>query len=205
MDFNVRDMDLKDTYRLMTSCIVPRPIAWVTSISKKGVYNTAPFSYFTGVSIKPALVLFAVERRHGEKKDTVINIEETKEFVINLVTESNVVQMNLTSKDYTFEEDEIKMAGLTPINSKCVIPPSIKESPIHMECRLHEIIEIGSSPHSLVIGKVINVNIYDDVMVDGKINMERLHAVGRMGDKWYTKTNSLFDLPRLDWRKDEIK
>jgi flavin reductase (DIM6/NTAB) family NADH-FMN oxidoreductase RutF len=204
MEFILDNLDQRDKYRVLTSCIVPRPIAWVTSVSQDGIYNAAPFSYFTGVSIEPPLVLFAVERRHGEKKDTLINIEQTKEFVINIVTASNVEQMNVTSKDFLIEEDEIKIAGLTTISSKLVSPPSIKESPIHMECKLDQIIEVGSSPHSLIIGKVVAVTTDEAVIKDGRIDMDSLQAVGRMGGKWYTKSTNLFELERLDWRKSEI-
>ncbi|WP_209124272.1 flavin reductase family protein [Alkalihalobacillus sp. BA299] len=205
MDFELSQLNAKEAYSLLTSCIVPRPIAWVTTLDENGIFNAAPFSYFTGVSIEPPLTLFAVERRQGEKKDTVINIERTKEFVVNLVTSSNVEQMNITSKDFQVDQDELKLAGLTPVRSKVVSPPSIKESPIHMECKLDQIIEIGSSPHSLVIGEVIQVTVDDDLVEEGKIKMEHLHAVGRMGGKWYTKTEQLFELPRLDWRKADIK
>ncbi|MGO4887591.1 flavin reductase family protein [Anaerobacillus sp. MEB173] len=205
MEFDLSALDAKETYRLLTSCIVPRPIAWVTTIGENGVYNAAPFSYFTGVSIEPPLILFAVERRNGEKKDTVINIEKNKDFVVNLVTSTNVEQMNVTSKDFRENEDELAFAGLTPMASKVVQSPSIKESPLHMECKLDQIIEIGSSPHSLVIGEVITVTVDDELVEDGRIIMDQLHAVGRMGGKWYTNTNQLFELPRLDWRKTEIK
>lgn len=205
MDIRMADLHAKDAYRIMTSCIVPRPIAWVSTVSADGVYNAAPFSYFTGVSIEPPLVLFAVERRKGMKKDTLINIEETKEFVINLVTEANVEMMNLTSQDYPYEVNEFLEAGLSPIPSGSVAAPSIRESPIHMECKLDRIIEIGSSPHSLVIGEVIRIRIDAAVMEGDLIRMDRLKAVGRMGGKWYAKTEQLFELPRLDWRKTEIK
>jgi flavin reductase (DIM6/NTAB) family NADH-FMN oxidoreductase RutF len=204
MEFILDDLDQRDKYRLLTSCIVPRPIAWVTSVSQDGTYNAAPFSYFTGVSIEPPLVLFAVERRHGEKKDTVLNIENTKEFVINVVTANNVEKMNITSKDFHIEEDEIKIAGLTTTSSKLVSPPSIKESPVHMECKLEQIIEMGSSPHSLIIGRVIAVTTDESVITNGRIDMDSLQAVGRMGGKWYTKNTDLFELERLDWRKSEI-
>lgn len=204
MEYLLETMNLKEKYRLLTNCIVPRPIAWVTSVSKDGVFNAAPFSYFTGVSIEPSLVLIAVERRHGEKKDTLINIEDTKEFVINLVTESNVEKMNLTSMDYYMEEDEINLSGLTAVPSKHVIPPSIGESPLHMECKLDQIIEIGSSPHSLIIGEVIAITADEQLMKNERIDMESLQAVGRMGGKWYTKTSELFELERLDWRKADL-
>src|SRR5699024_5133403 len=115
MNIHMDTLDERGKYRILTSCIVPRPIAWVTTMSDEGTINAAPFSYFTGISIEPALVVFAVERRHGEKKDTVRNIEQTKQFVINVVTVDNVNEMNQTSQDYSVNEDELNLANLTAI------------------------------------------------------------------------------------------
>jgi len=197
-------LDEREKYRVLTSCIVPRPIAWVTTINEAGVVNAAPFSYFTGVSIEPPLIVFAVERRHGEKKDTIVNIENTKEFVVNVVTADNVQQMNETSKDFAMDENELDFAGLTEKPSEIVVPPSIKESPVHMECTLDQIIEIGSSPHSLVIGEVQLIHVEDDLFQNGRVDMNGLKAIGRMGGKYYVKSDSLFELDRLDWRKTTI-
>lgn len=204
MRFEMKELDAKEKYRILTSSIVPRPIAWVSSINQKNIPNLAPFSYFTGVSIEPPLLLFAVERRNQEKKDTLRNIEQTNEFVIHLVTEETVAQMNITSKDFAPGVNEIEEAGLTMVPSSAVRPPSVKEAPIRLECRLKEIIDIGSSPHSLIIGEVIIIMVDDKVLVEGRIQMENLKAVGRMGGEWYTKTIHSFALPRLDWRKKEI-
>lgn len=194
----------REKYRILTSCIVPRPIAWVTTIDHNGVVNAAPFSYFTGISIEPPLVVFAVERRHGNKKDTVINIEETKEFVVNVVTIDNVNEMNETSQDYDHDIDELAFSSLTEIPSQVVKPPSIQESPVHMECQLDQIIEVGSSPHSLIIGEVKVITLKDDLYDNGRLDMNKLQAVGRMGGRYYVKSDSLFELDRLDWRKTTI-
>src|SRR5699024_2365974 len=127
---HMHSLNEQEKYRILTSCIVPRPIEWVTSMSDDGVINAAPFSYFTGISIEPPLVVFAVERRHGDKKDTLVNIEQTKQFVVNVVTADNVNEMNETSQDYAIDIDELDLANLTAIPSKVVAPPSIKESTI---------------------------------------------------------------------------
>ena len=116
----------------------------------------------------------------------------------------NVSEMNLTSQDYSPDVNEIEIAGLTMIPSTTLKVPSIKESPLRLECVLHEVHEIGSSPHSLIIGEVKTAVVNDEVVEDGKIMMDRLQAVGRMGGRWYTKTGELFELPRLDWRKSEM-
>lgn len=195
----------REKYRLLTSCIVPRPIAWVSTMDRNGILNAAPFSFFTGVSIEPPIILLAVERRRGRKKDTLVNIEDTGEFVVNVVTEQTVQAMNETSQDFMPEEDEFALAGLTPMPSVHVKVPAIQESPIHLECVLRQIHEIGSSPHALILGEVVGVRIQDDVLADGRIDMEKLKAVGRMGGKMYTQASArMFSLDRLDWRKTEV-
>jgi len=203
--FEMSQRSERDKYRMLTSCIVPRPIAWVSTMDRNGVLNAAPFSFFTGVSIEPPLVLFAVERRHGQKKDTLVNIEATGEFVVNVVTESTVQAMNETSRDFLPEEDEFALAGLTPMPSVHVRVPAIQESPIHLECVLRDIHEVGSSPHALVIGEVVGVRVQDTFIRDGRVDMAKLQAVGRMGGKYYTRASAqMFTLDRLDWRKTEI-
>lgn len=204
MIIHMDSLNEREKYRILTSCIVPRPIAWVTSMSDDGVINAAPFSYFTGISIEPPLVIFAVERRQGNKKDTLVNIEQTKQFVVNVVTADNVNEMNETSQDYAIDIDELNLANLTAIPSKVVEPPSIKESPIHLECELDQIIDVGTSPHSLIIGEVKTITIVDKLYQDGRVDMTKLEAVGRMGGKFYVKSDSLFELERLDWRKTTI-
>lgn len=204
MIFKMHTLNEREKYRLLTSCIVPRPIAWVTTINKEGILNAAPFSYFTGISIEPPLVIFAVERRHGDKKDTLLNIEQTGEFVVNIVTAQNVEKMNETSQDSPMNEDEFEVAGLTKVPSEIVAPAAIKESPIHMECVCDQIIEVGSSPHSLVIGEVKLISVKDELVRDGRVDIPALEAVGRMGGKYYLKSDSLFELERLDWRYKTI-
>src|SRR5699024_2743550 len=127
-----------------------------------------------------------------------------KEFVVNVVTTENVEEMNETSKDYRLDEDELSLANLTTMKSKVVSPPSIKESPVHLECKLDQIIDVGSSPHSLVIGEVKTITVEDTLYKDGRVDMTDLQAVGRMGGKYYVKSDSLFELERLDWRKSTI-
>lgn len=204
MIISMDSLNEREKYRILTSCIVPRPIAWVTTVDKNGVVNAAPFSYFTGISIEPPLVVFAVERRHGKKKDTVLNIEETKEFVVNIVTVDKVNEMNETSQDFDYGVDELKISGLTEIPSQVVKPPSIQESPVHLECYLDQIIEVGSSPHSLIIGEVKVITLEDELYHNGRLNMKKLQVVGRMGGRYYVKSDSLFELERLDWRKTTI-
>src|SRR5579872_6511060 len=134
----------RDVYRVMISCITPRPIAWVSTISPKGIPNLAPFSFFNGVGANPPTVMFCpVNRRDGSKKDTLINIEATREFVVNMVPFSLARQMNDTSADLPYEVNEFETAGLVAAPALKVKPPRVNEAPIFLECVLHQIVNVG--------------------------------------------------------------
>src|ERR1041385_6890840 len=134
----------REIYRLMIDCIVPRPIAFVSTLSAEGVGNLAPFSFFNGVSSEPPTLVFSISRkRDGGKKDTLVNIESTPQFVVNLVTEPMAAPMHQTSADYPYGVDEMAKVGLTPVPSTRVRPPRVGESPVQMECELFSLHEIG--------------------------------------------------------------
>lgn len=202
--FKTESLSPRILYRLLTSSIVPRPIAWVSTVSGNGTMNTAPFSFFTGVSVVPPILMFAVERRHGKKKDTLVNIEETGEFVVNVVTEYNARQMNLSSQDFEIDVDEFEMSDLTPVPGTLVRVPRIAQSPVHLECKLERIIEIGSSPHALVFGEVVCFHVSDDVMNGERVDFSEFVPVGRLGGPFYVKSSDKFEMSRLDWRKTEF-
>ena len=127
----------QEAYKLLTGSVLPRPIAWVSTINKDGVTNLAPFSFFMGVCAKPLTIAFApMQKPNNTPKDTLINIRETKEFVVNMVSESLVKRMNQTSADYPFGISEFDQAGLTETKSIIVSPPRVLESPISLECKL---------------------------------------------------------------------
>lgn len=196
-------LDETGTYRLLTGAILPRPIAWVSTVDPQtGVVNLAPFSFFTGVSVVPPMVAFAVERRHGVKKDTVRNVEATGEFVLNLVTSQLAEAMVISAQDLPPEQSEVDVAGLKMLPGDAVKVPRVAESPVHMECKLVQILELGSSPHSLVIGEVVQFHIRDDLYENGKIGVTRLNALGRLAGDWYCLTDDLIKVTRRDWRKD---
>jgi flavin reductase (DIM6/NTAB) family NADH-FMN oxidoreductase RutF len=189
-----------DTYKLMIGAIVPRPIALVSTLSPEGIPNLAPFSFFTGVSANPPVICFCPMRRRGTlpHKDTLHNISVTREFVVNIVSEEFAQQMNSTSAEFPPEVDEFEAASLTPIPSDLVKPPRVKESHVHMECRLYLLVEVGGEDGSgnLVLGEVLRFHIDDQYFQDFKIDPDRLRAIGRMGGATYTRTTDRFDLPR---------
>jgi flavin reductase (DIM6/NTAB) family NADH-FMN oxidoreductase RutF len=194
MKIDPASLDPKEAHGLLMGCVTPRPIALVSTIGENGIYNVAPFSCFTLMSMNPAIVGFAIGRRRGGgKKDTLINIEYSKDFVVNVVSESIAQAMNQTAGDYPINE-----AGLTPVASDLVKPPRVAESPIHLECRLIQIMEFGTSPriHNFVIGEIIIVHVQDDLLVDGVIRADRVSAIGRLGEDFYCRTQDIFEMKR---------
>lgn len=189
-----------DIYKLMIGAIVPRPIAFVSTVSPAGVLNLAPFSFFNGVASNPPTVLFCpVVRKDGKEKDTLVNVEATGVFTVNIVAEPIAVQMNLCSGDYPPEVDEFALSGLTPVPGTLVASPRVKESPAAMECKLREIVRIGDgSPGSgaVVIGEILLFHFVDGLVTDFRVDQEKLRAIGRMGGPSYTRTTDRFDLVR---------
>jgi flavin reductase (DIM6/NTAB) family NADH-FMN oxidoreductase RutF len=190
-----------DIYKLLIGSIVPRPIALVSTLSADGVRNLAPFSFFTGISSKPALICFCPGPRPagGPRKDTLRNISMTKEFVVNIVSEEIAEAMNLTSGEYPPEVDEFDVAGLTAIPSDLVKPPRVGESHVNMECRLYLTIEFSEEPGggNLVIGEVLRFHVDDRIVDNFKIDPDKLRAIGRMGGPTsYTRTRDRIDMIR---------
>lgn len=199
--FLAEDMDERDSYRLLTGTIVPRPIAWVSTVSADSILNLAPFSFFTGASLIPPMVVIAVEPRKGSKKDTLRNVEDTGEFVVNTVVEGLPGAATVSAKDFPEEESEFEHAGLTPLPSKMVRPPGVAESPVNMECRLHRIVVVGSGPHSLVIGEVVAIQADPRIFEpSGRVDFESLKPVGRMAGDVYVRCNDFITRAREDWR-----
>jgi len=190
----------RDVYRLMTAMIVPRPIAFVSSLSSAGVRNLAPFSFFTAVSANPPVVCFSpmIRSVDGSKKDTLLNIEATGEFVINIVSEEFALQMNACSAEVGPEVDEFALSGLTPVPSEIVAPPRVMESQACMECRLLQVVHVSALPlgGSLVLGEVLLLHADDRLFESYSLPPDRLHAIGRMGGSTYARTTDRFEMPR---------
>jgi flavin reductase (DIM6/NTAB) family NADH-FMN oxidoreductase RutF len=197
--FDVRDMDSRDAYRIMIGTVVPRPIAWVSTISVEGIHNLAPFSFFNAISSSPPMVVISVGSRDGEPKDTARNAREVPEFVLNMVTEDVASAMNETSAELDYGVDELALAKLTPIPSTRVRPVRVAESPIHIECRVDQLIPVGhDDANTLIIGEVLAYHIRED-MFDAerkRVRLDRLNAVGRLAGDGYCRTRDQFELIR---------
>lgn len=185
--------------KLMIGSIVPRPIAFVSTVSETGIFNLAPFSYFNGVSSKPPIVMFSsVIRGDGQHKDTFTNVVATKNFVVNIVSEAIAEQMNICSEDFPPDVDEFAKAQLTPKESTRVKAPRVFESLISMECKLANIVSFGDSPGSgsAVFGEVVLFHIADEIATDFRIDPDKLRAIGRMGGPAYVRTRDRFSMAR---------
>jgi flavin reductase (DIM6/NTAB) family NADH-FMN oxidoreductase RutF len=194
LDIDPDHLDRRAAYKLLISAVVPRPIAFVSTISPEGRTNVAPFSFFNGVSSHPPVLMIAVGSRRTGRKDTWNNIEATGEFVVNLVVPEIVDAMVLASGEYPPEVDEIEMTGLTKVPSVRVRPPRIGESPVQMECRLEKLVEVAST--ALILGRVLLFHVRDDLMEGGRIDPQKLQPVARLGDDLFTRLGEIFERKR---------
>lgn len=208
MSDGFREIDLpalpvREAYAFLISTIVPRPIAFVSTLGPDGVVNLAPFSFYTGVTSRPPTIAFSVIRRRGEKKDTVRNLESLGECVVHVADEALAEAMNLASGDWPYGVSEVEKTGLTAVPSARVRPPRIAESPVALECRVSRMLEVGEMPHAstLVLAEVVWAHVREDVCTPGGAPDDaRLHAIARMGGTRYARTRDLFDLerPKID-------
>jgi flavin reductase (DIM6/NTAB) family NADH-FMN oxidoreductase RutF len=195
-----------ELYGILLNSVAPRPIAWVSTVSASGELNLAPFSFFNAVCVDPPLLAFAPglraskrpEAGRGEAKDTLRNIRETKEFVVNIVTYELAEAMNLTSGEYDASVNEFELAKLTQRASTIVRPPGVAESPVSFECKLHQILDFSTAPTSgsLVMGQIVSIHIDDAHLKNGKLDRDSLDLIGRMGGIQYTRTTQRFEMVR---------
>lgn len=201
MLFDFAAISAKERYKLLVSTVVPRPIAWVVSQDLNGELNAAPFSFFNAFAGDPPVVGIGIgSHERVRPKDTRRNIRDTKQFVVNLVSEETAEAMNTTAIEFEHGVDELGQAGLTGVPSLYVKPPRIAESPVSMECELLQIVELG--PESgLVLGRVLAMHIHEDFVIDPAkhyIDTPRLKLIGRMhGSGWYVRTSDLFSMDRI--------
>jgi flavin reductase (DIM6/NTAB) family NADH-FMN oxidoreductase RutF len=184
-------------YRTLAGAVVPRPIAWVSTTNPEGIDNLAPYSFFNVVAVDPPVVMFAPvddDGSPGGLKDTPRNIQETEAFVVNIVTESVAEAMNQTSATLPPGESEFDHADLTRGESHEVTPPRVAESPVAFECSLYEMVDVGGS--TMVLGEVEWVHLDDEVTTEGKMDVEKLDAVGRLSGSLYATTENRFAMER---------
>ncbi|MDH5518262.1 MAG: flavin reductase family protein [Gammaproteobacteria bacterium] len=192
------EIDTHSVYKLLAGSVVPRPIAWVSTVSKDGVLNLAPFSFFTVASREPPMLAISIGPRTGGEdyaKDTLTNIRETQQFVINMVSVSLANAMHETAFNHAPEVCEFTRAGVTPASSETLKTPRVAEAKISMECTLEQLLKLGSD--YLVIGQMQRFHIEDDLISEGRIDLKSLDPLGRMAGN-FTKVESLFDLPVED-------
>lgn len=189
----------RENYKLLIGSIIPRPIAFVTSLSDEGTLNGAPFSYFNIVSSNPPLISVSIQRAVGEQKDTARNILHSKEFVIHIVDEDNVQKINETAASLPPDKSEIELVQLTPVKSVKVAVPGIKEAKIRLECKLEQALELGGEDGpgcDLIIGKIVQFHIDPTIYQKGKIDPKGLGAVSRLAGINYAKLGDIFSIER---------
>jgi len=199
MEINPQDLDPKSAYKLLTGSVIPRPIGWISSISTAGILNLAPYSFFNAIAASPPHVVFSCGMTANGKKDTLNNVLATKEFVLNIVTEDTAEAMNQSSAMLRSDESEFEFAGVTPIASKIIKAPRVKESPIHFECIVKHTYETGDweGAATIIIGEVVYIHIDDEVMLPNyKIDNTKLKAIGRTAGSEYVRTQDKFSLKR---------
>lgn len=189
----------RENYKFLIGSIIPRPIAFVTTQSKEGVVNGAPFSYFNIVSANPPMISLSIQRKEGQQKDTARNIEEVREFVIHIVDDQNVEKINKTAAGLPPEKSELDFAALKPISSTKVKVPGITEAKVRLECQLERIIQLGGSDTpscDLIIGKVVYYHINKNIYENGKIDPKGLSAVSRLAGNDYAHIGEIFSIER---------
>lgn len=201
MELNPNELPHQSVYKLLTGSILPRPIGWISTVDADGHPNLAPFSFFNVVCPKPPTVVFCpmVRGVDGKTKDTLNNVRATNEFVVNIVSEDLVDAMNLSSVEAPPEWNEFEFARVTAEPSVTVRPPRVRESRVHFECRVRQIVEISPEPGggSLVIGEVLHIHVDDTVLLGSdKINLAALKPVGRLAGGGYVRVTDVFEMER---------
>jgi flavin reductase (DIM6/NTAB) family NADH-FMN oxidoreductase RutF len=200
MIIDVPSTDVVKIYRTLVEVVTPRPIAWVTTIDAEGRINLAPFSFFNAFGANPPVVVFSPGlRRDGTKKDTLRNLEIVPEFVLNAAVEDLAEPMNATAKELPPGQSEAEYAGLALQPSTKVRPPRVAVSPVHMECRVRQIMPIGDGPiaANLVIGEVLLIHIDDSVLdSSGHVDPRKLRTIARLGGDYYCRGTDLFEMKR---------
>jgi len=206
MDVIPSQISHSELYGLLLNSVAPRPIAWVSTLSTSGQPNLAPFSFFNVLCVDPPLLGFSPGLRaskqasalEGEPKDTLRNIRETKEFVVNVVTYKLLEAMNVTSGEYDPSVNEFELAKVTPAPSRIVNPARVAESPVSFECKLHQILDFSPAPTSgsLVIGEIVFIHVSDAHIKNGKLDRNSLDLIGRMGGIQYTRTTERIEMAR---------
>jgi flavin reductase (DIM6/NTAB) family NADH-FMN oxidoreductase RutF len=203
MDLNPKDLTQKENYKLLIGSIVPRPIAFVSTQGEKGS-NVAPFSFFTCVSTDPPMIGFTSMPGPYGDKDTLRNIRETGEFIVNVVSHSFVEKVNISASDTPPGVSEFDEAQLTEIPGTTVNCPRVAEAKIHLECKMHSILEHGAGPDRFVIGEIVEIHVNDEIMMERlRIDMDGLEPIGRMAGHFYVVCDNLIKVKRKTYQGEK--
>jgi flavin reductase (DIM6/NTAB) family NADH-FMN oxidoreductase RutF len=188
-------------YKILIGSVVPRPIGWISTVNASGQPNLAPFSFFNAVCSSPPTVLFCpmIRSTDGNTKDTLNNVKATGEFVVNIVSEEQALSMVATSLEIAPDVNEFELTGLATAPSVVVKPPRVAESPIHFECKVSQIVEVGNQPGggSVVLGEIVHLHVDERVLIgEDKINLAALKPIGRLAGSAYTRVTDLFEMVR---------
>ncbi|WP_454193917.1 flavin reductase family protein [Paenibacillus sp. Marseille-Q7038] len=190
----------RENYKLLTGSIIPRPVAFVTTLSEEGTINGAPFSYFNIVTADPPMISISVQRKNGHPKDTTRNVVHQKEFVVHITDEMNVDKINQTAESLPPSESEIEKAGLTVVPSEIIQVPGVKDAKFRMECVLEVAYPLGGTENApacdLIIGRVVRFHVADSLIDHGRIDANELKPVSRLAGNNYSKLGQLFSLER---------
>ncbi len=200
MQISVKDTDSGTLYKLLTGLVIPRPIGWISTVDENGINNLAPFSFFNVVGEDPPHVMFSTVRTGNKNKDTLNNVLNNKQFVVNLVTEDLVEQVNKTSEMVDSQVDEFQLANLTPISSELIKPKRVQEAKAHFECEMvhHYFLEDHTNGGAcIVIGKVLIMHVVDEILMENyRINLEKYKPVARLAGSNYSKMGEIFSIKR---------
>ncbi len=186
-------LDPADAYKLMVSAIVPRPIAWVSTIGADGTPNLAPFSFYNGVAGPPPVVMFSPELRDGRPKDTLRNVRETGEFVLNVVDEALAAQMCHTSGDWPYAASEYDLAGLAMAASVDVRPPRVADAPVAMEARVTQVVPVTGTEYTMILGRIVRFHLRAGLLREnGSLDVRLLRPVARLGAAEYATIGEVF-------------
>jgi flavin reductase (DIM6/NTAB) family NADH-FMN oxidoreductase RutF len=200
MQFNPDTLEASAIYKLLTGSVIPRPIGWISTIDENSINNLAPFSYFNMIGDDPPHIMFSTRRDNNSNKDTLNNVLTTKQFVVNMVTEDLVEQMNATAQMVPADVDEFQLVGVTPIASTTIKPNRVKESPIQFECEMvhHYFLENHKQGGAcIIIGRILMMHFDDIILLDNyKINIENYKPVARLAGSNYSKIGEIFSIKR---------
>jgi len=198
LDIAASQLDADAAYKLLVGIVVPRPIAWITTMSRSGIVNAAPFSCYTFVCNDPPMLAINIGRRDGDLKDTARNIVETAEFVVNIVTDRLITSMHATSSECAPELSEVEALQLTTHASRDIRPPRLSASPINLECRLNQVLELGRLRNSLILGEIVRFHISDDLYDKGKVDSVQLRPLARLAGRKYAMLGEVLRMPKAE-------